>query len=354
MPNWLIDGSLSKKKMRGMGRFSFELIKFLSEDQSNNLVVVVNNIDSYRFLYDEFKSQKNMTVVCIPIFFPIFEQVILPLIRLRYFRSIYVSGGDSYSICSFFGENIFLLHDIYFLKNSLFVDKIFHKVLGRFYRRFVFFFAIFGARHVVTVSNFTSSEVINMFPRLRGTFDRKLVVVENGTNFRNFQTPIAERTFDLVFVTGLDPQKRFCWAIQQLENFYRKLRICVVGICENDGVSSKHEIAYQGVLAAEEVEACLNDSKVLLVPSIDESFGVPVIEGLACGCNVVCSDSGALTSTGGRFPFRFEPNSKASFLSNISFALNSSNGSPMDFDKQLFDPSWNRIFSISLFRGCSK
>lgn len=354
MSDWLIDGSLAKKRMRGMGRYSFELINFLANDPINNVIVVVNNRESYVFLSDEFCTFKNVRLICIPIFFPFFEQIFFPFIRLRFFRSTYVSGGDSYSILSFFGKNIYLLHDIYFLKNDLFVDRIFHRILGRLYRRSIFYFAIFSARRIVTVSNFTNLELYEFFPRFRRIIARKVVVVENGTNFHNRRIPLNKREFDLVFISGLDPQKRFGWAIEQLENFDKKLRICVIGIEKGSDFPSKHQVYFQGILTAIEVETCLNNSRVLVVPSIDESFGVPVIEGLACGCKVVCSDSGALMSTGGHFPYRFAPNSQEAFLSNILLALTQTEVASVDFNEQFFDFGWSDIFVNSPFAGNSK
>ena len=49
----------------------------------------------------------------------------------------------------------------------------------------------------------------------------------------------------------------------------------------------------------EELSALYNCARVLLYPSRSEGFGWPIVEAQACGCPVICSDSGAVAEIAG-------------------------------------------------------
>jgi glycosyltransferase involved in cell wall biosynthesis len=58
-------------------------------------------------------------------------------------------------------------------------------------------------------------------------------------------------------------------------------------------------VRFEFDVSAEELRERLLRADVLVNPSYHEGFSVPVVEGLACGCLVVCSDAGALPETSG-------------------------------------------------------
>ena len=72
------------------------------------------------------------------------------------------------------------------------------------------------------------------------------------------------------------------------------------GHVEERGWVEDHELAglYAGALA-------------LLLPSRLEGFGLPVLEAMACGCPVVCSDASSLPEVGGAAALYFDPSDGA-------------------------------------------
>ncbi|WP_294534530.1 glycosyltransferase family 4 protein [uncultured Rhodoblastus sp.] len=60
-------------------------------------------------------------------------------------------------------------------------------------------------------------------------------------------------------------------------------------------------VHFLGELDETEIRRAFAQAHVLAAPSHHEGFGVPVIEGLASGCVVVCSDAGALPEVAGEF-----------------------------------------------------
>jgi glycosyltransferase involved in cell wall biosynthesis len=67
--------------------------------------------------------------------------------------------------------------------------------------------------------------------------------------------------------------------------------------------------------------ALLSLAGVVAVPSLDEGFGLPVIEALACGAPVVTSDRGALREVAGEAALVIDPTDTAALADALSRAL---------------------------------
>ena len=67
----------------------------------------------------------------------------------------------------------------------------------------------------------------------------------------------------------------------------------------------------------ESLEALYNRALALLYPSRFEGFGWPVIEAQACGCPVVCSNSGPLPEAAGDAGLFHDPNDEAGFAADL-------------------------------------
>lgn len=64
-----------------------------------------------------------------------------------------------------------------------------------------------------------------------------------------------------------------------------------------------------GYLDGEDLPALYNLAELLVFPSLFEGFGIPVVEAMACGCPVACSDSTSLPEVAGDAAIRFDPRS---------------------------------------------
>ena len=68
----------------------------------------------------------------------------------------------------------------------------------------------------------------------------------------------------------------------------------------------------------------LRDAALLVVPSLEEGFGLPVLEGMAAGCPVVCSTGGALPEVGGNATVFFDPTDPGQLAEAIDRILDDS------------------------------
>jgi glycosyltransferase involved in cell wall biosynthesis len=69
----------------------------------------------------------------------------------------------------------------------------------------------------------------------------------------------------------------------------------------------ENAVRYVGVVAESELPALYAKADVLLMPSLHEGFGLPVLEAMACGTPVVASTAGALPETAGEAALLVDP-----------------------------------------------
>jgi glycosyltransferase involved in cell wall biosynthesis len=66
-------------------------------------------------------------------------------------------------------------------------------------------------------------------------------------------------------------------------------------------------------------------SNALIITSIYEGFGLPILESMLSGCPVVSTRSGALGEIGGGFDIPFESSNPSSLADTLKFVMNSNN-----------------------------
>lgn len=62
-----------------------------------------------------------------------------------------------------------------------------------------------------------------------------------------------------------------------------------------------------GYIAQSDLSSLYRNAEALVYPSLEEGFGFPVLEALACGCPVICSDISTLREIGGDHASYFDP-----------------------------------------------
>ncbi|QJD98419.1 glycosyltransferase family 4 protein [Mucilaginibacter robiniae] len=138
-----------------------------------------------------------------------------------------------------------------------------------------------------------------------------------GNPYRNQlfrKLPSAIRDKDFVFMGRLVSDKGADIAIKALHKLKttepnRLLTLTIVGSgpdlskLENlvDKLGLSNQVTFTGALSGEDLVACLNRHRFLLVPSTwEEPFGNVALEGMACGCLPIVSDGGGLPDAVGK------------------------------------------------------
>jgi glycosyltransferase involved in cell wall biosynthesis len=139
----------------------------------------------------------------------------------------------------------------------------------------------------------------------------------------------------VLFVSSLWPYKNCdgllrAWALARNELGDRQLVIVGPGRDEHY-VAGLHSLAAQlgisadvvfvGGVPLEETVSFYRAADVFVYPSFNETFGLPILEAMACGCPVVTSDTSAMPETAGGAAVLSDPKAPASVAQAIIAAI---------------------------------
>jgi glycogen(starch) synthase len=140
-------------------------------------------------------------------------------------------------------------------------------------------------------------------------------IIPNGYDPAIFFDRQLERQHDFIFVGRFNHDKgpdQFVAALEKLHRDGRQFSALMIGdgekmeacrqiIRRSPGLEKK--ISFAGAITdRSEVARLMNHSKVLVVPNRwEEPFGMVFLEGLACGCRLVATNSGALQEISGGY-----------------------------------------------------
>jgi glycosyltransferase involved in cell wall biosynthesis len=79
----------------------------------------------------------------------------------------------------------------------------------------------------------------------------------------------------------------------------------IVETAERLGV--REDLILTGYIPLEDMPVLLSDAEALVFPSLDEGFGLPLIEAMACGCPVISSNRSAIPEVTGEAALLVEP-----------------------------------------------
>jgi len=164
------------------------------------------------------------------------------------------------------------------------------------------------ARAVMFVSRFTQAE----FQRMIGAPRHRGIVVQNGADHLDYgaagggHRPVAQRTRRLIVVAAAKQHKNFAllfaaWRQARVPEHWtltvvsaHEALLSSIDLSALAGQDRRGRIDIRRGISNQELAALYADSAILLMPSLYEGFGLPLIEGMLAGALCVSSNAGAL------------------------------------------------------------
>ncbi|SHG69388.1 glycosyltransferase family 4 protein [Flagellimonas flava] len=310
---------LFRKKKHGMDMVALELIKSLQKiDYKNEYVVFVRpdfddtcipKADNFKIV--ELESRWG---------YPGWEQFVLP-------RAARKEGCDVLHCTSNTGPLfsrvplITTLHDIIYLESiSLFKKEgTWYQKLGNMYRRYFVPPVIRKSKKVITVSNYEKERINSHF----GFSDGRLTAIYNGvgSHFKKVANPVRlakiKTQYDLpdnffFFLGNTDPKKNTKGVLKAFADFNRiypkQFHLVMLDYDELellrlldsiDCTEIRELIHLTGYVPNTDLPAIINQATIFLYPSLRESFGIPILEGMACGVPVITSNTSSMPEVAG-------------------------------------------------------
>ncbi len=298
-----------RPKKHGMDIYALELIRAIQQLDTQNEYVVFVKPDKDVCL----QSSQNLKVVEVKGKTYIdWEQISLPKaieqenIDLMHFTSNTASVNIK---CPF----ILTLHDIIYLE-KFFSKGSLYQVAGHFYRRWNVPKIAPKAEYVLTVSEFEKLQI----QKSLGIKYTQLKAIYNAYN-QNFRMIEDEEALeqvrkkynlpcDFIFFLGNKAPKKNMKRVLEAYAAYidqnlTPLNLVIAESSENDIMQLLTEINRKdifekiiltGYVQHSELPYIYNLATLFLYPSLRESFGIPIIEAMACGTPVITSNTSAM------------------------------------------------------------
>lgn len=169
------------------------------------------------------------------------------------------------------------------------------------------------ATAIIAVSEFTRQQVV----RLLGVAPEKVHVVHHG--IRKLETPSRGGREKIVLNVGaIQRRKNIARLVKAFETVDGAWRLVLVGSAgygaeeiqaRIEGSPAKDRITVTGYVSPQELADWYARAMIFAFPSLDEGFGMPVLEAMANGVAVVTSNRSALPEVAGDAAWLVDPES---------------------------------------------
>jgi glycosyltransferase involved in cell wall biosynthesis len=220
-----------------------------------------------------------------------------------------------------------VLHDLILLQ-SFGATAIRARIVNS-YRRRLIPLSVARSSYVLTVSEFSRDRILEHFPKAR------VVVIPCTIPDSWFVKPRNPQRRDnyILLVTAPPPHKNTARALRAYARYVgmagagaANLRIVGLAGAGESFPAMVHElglnekVVFEPFVSTATLQSLYRRAKAVLVPSLLEGFGIPVLEGMASGTPVIASRSSSLAEVGGEAVQYFDPLDESSIAASI-FAL---------------------------------
>ena len=311
-----------RKNKHGMDYVVLQEIKELQQFDTHNEYFVFVAPGEDRCLEDS----KNVHIIEIGgNIYPIWEQITLPkAVSELKLDLLHCTSNTAPIRCSV--PLVLTLHDIIFMEPRDKSNKSLYQNMGWLYRRLVVPRILKKCRYIITVSDFERNNIITRL----GIPSERMVMIYNGYNewFKplkdldmKYRKYIKEPGY-FFFLGNTDPKKnteRTLIAYSkylELSKVKRKLLMADLDKSYLDDIIVKNHIEniypniqMPGYIVNSDLPYIYNNAFAFLYTSLRESFGIPLLEAMACGTPVITSNTSSMPEIGGRNAILINPES---------------------------------------------
>ncbi len=334
-----------RKKKHGMDFVALETIRQLQKiDKKNEYTVIVAPGEDH--CVQETENFKIKVLKCPN--FALWEQVALPE-AVRKIKPDLLHCTSNTAPLNLSVPLVLTLHDVIFLDAFAGSNPNLYQKFGRHYRCFVVPRLVEQAKQIITVSNQARGEIIKKMKvdpakvvTVYNGYGEHFHVLENYKEITHKYIPFD----DYIFLIGnTDPRKNTPRSLKAYSLYVERCkaegrepkRIVVADLgwevidamLKAEGVEWIKELIHlPGYIPNADLPAIFNGAFIFMFASLRESFGIPQLEGMACGTPVITSLLEAVPEIAGEGSLSVD----AMDAQSIADALTA-----LDTDKALYD-----------------
>jgi glycosyltransferase involved in cell wall biosynthesis len=318
-----------RQKKHGMDMVALELIRNLQLiDTENEYVLFIKpDVDD-----SVIKETPNFKIVRLKGgFYPFWEQIALPKAAKKQGCQILHCTSNTAPLFTSI-PLVVTLHDIIYMESSY--PKIMkgtgtlYQKFGNAYRKLFVPRIIKKSSKIITVSNFEKNRIGQFFGMAN---DNRLVAVYNGVSehFKPITQPdILQRVKEkyhlpdrfFFFLGNTDPKKNTKGTLKAFSDFLKKtgsdIQLVMLDydrqeleaiLNDIDDKNLINRIILTGYVVNTDLPAIYSQCEIFLYPSLRESFGIPMLEAMACGVPVITSNTSSMPEVAGDAAILIDP-----------------------------------------------
>ena len=219
---------------------------------------------------------------------------------------------------------VLTLHDIIYLEKRQSSSQSWYQEMGWHYRRLVVPRILPKCKKIITVSQFERKRILEALHLP----SEQLVAEYNGFNSHFHLQPkapeITRKYIDsdnyLFFLGNTDPKKNIPRVLkaysEYLKRSEKKLPLLIADlkedaidrILEEEKITDiKSSLRFPGYIANTDLAALYSGAFAFLYPSLRESFGIPMLEAMACGTPIIAGNTSAMPEIAGEKALLVDP-----------------------------------------------
>ncbi|MBX7182269.1 MAG: glycosyltransferase family 4 protein [Bacteroidia bacterium] len=319
-----------RKKKHGMDMVALELIRNLQKiDSVNEYYVFVKPDEDNKII----QPSPNFHVIEIPGGpYPYWEQILLPQAARKYGCQILHCTSNTAPIFTNI-PLILTLHDIIFMESSLVGlltgEGSNYQRFGNVYRQLIVPGLMRNCKKIITVSDYENKRIGDFFNLPQNS---NLTTVYNGVSehFRVIESPIELQKikdkyklpdFFFFFLGNTHPKKNTIGVLKAYSEFLKtsqqfQYKLVMIDydleelkrlLNSIDDPELINQIQLTGYINNQDLPAIYNQCSLFLYPSLRESFGIPIIEAMACGVPVITSNTSSMPEVAGDAAILIDP-----------------------------------------------
>ena len=326
----LVDIYYLKAAVAGIGSYIREL-EASSYDHGSDDINYVFSHDINKLVGNAIFLNSNNRIIrwIFQIRYLIYKQVQLPL-KILFSNADYVICPDYVApLITFNAKRITVLHD------SLFWDqKNNYSVLWRKYFISLINLGMNKGTQIITTSNYSKKNLIKILG-----IDKNISSVYQSFNFHKtsssgYNTPdnyllhigSFERRKDLITLVKAfklvdDPNLKLVLAGAQIINGNSEVLDEIKKFIVQNKLES--QVILAGYVSKQEASVLYKNARIYVFPSLDEGFGIPILEALSFSIPVICSDIDVFKEVGGDYVEYFKVGDTISLSEKIISVLDS-------------------------------
>ena len=256
--------------------------------------------------------------------YPLWEQIALPqAVRKLKADLLHCTSNTAPLWCPV--PLVLTLHDIIYLEPRQHRSPSFYQEMGWHYRRLIVPRILKKARNIITVSQFECTRIREALQLPKEV----IKAVYNGYSayFTMQETPdesIVQKYIPhpdfLFFLGNTDPKKNTPRVLKAYGLYLRQSKHkrplliadlkeeAIDGILSAEGIKEvKPYLSFPGYIPNADLAALYNGAFAFLYPSLRESFGIPMLESMACGTPVIAGNTSAMPEIAGEGALLADP-----------------------------------------------